>query len=76
MARFIGLYVEVEKDGKVVLRKVEEFSDPGFTNSSGANNNPAALPSDLNRTVKGHNAIGVLVSNPTCFICGGQMICI
>lgn len=27
------------------------------------------------RVIKGHNAIGVLVSNPTCFIVDGQMFC-
>jgi len=27
------------------------------------------------KAIKGHNAIGVLVSNPTCFICSGQMYC-
>lgn len=27
------------------------------------------------RPIKGHNSIGVLVSNPTCFIVGGRMYC-
>ena len=27
------------------------------------------------KVIKGHNSIGVLVSNPTCFICGGQIVC-
>lgn len=27
------------------------------------------------RVIKGHNSIGVLVSNPTCLISGGQMVC-
>lgn len=27
------------------------------------------------RSIKGHNAIGVLVSNPTCFVANGQMYC-
>jgi hypothetical protein len=27
------------------------------------------------KPLKGHNSIGVLVSNPTCFIVGGKMYC-
>lgn len=27
------------------------------------------------RMIKGHNSIGVLVSNPTCFLINGQIYC-
>jgi hypothetical protein len=27
------------------------------------------------KPIKGHNSIGVLVSNPTCLIVGGRMYC-
>ena len=36
---------------------------------------PLAQALKSGKAIKGHNSIGVLVSNPTCFIVGGQMYC-
>jgi hypothetical protein len=57
----INMKLRVYEDGKI-----EILDPPGV-----------ALTDALKtgRTIKGHNSIGVLVSNPTCFIVNGQMHC-
>lgn len=72
--RTICLRLSVGFDGKVQMKKVWEENETGKVIKENAELRP--LPSDLNTLVKGHNSIGVLVSNPTCFISGGQQICI
>ncbi len=74
--RRISLQISVEQNGKITLEKVRELDPANETKVLQENNAPKALPADLGVQARGHNAIGVLVSNPTCFIVGGGMICI
>ncbi len=72
--RTICLRLSVALDGKVQMKKVWEENEAGAVIKENAE--PRPIPSDLNTLLKGHNSIGVLVSNPTCFMSGGQQICI
>lgn len=57
----ISVKLKVYEDGKI------EILDPPGVDLANALKN--------GRTIKGHNSIGVLVSNPTCLIVNGQMHC-
>lgn len=72
--RTICVRLSVGIDGRVQMKKVWEENEAGKVIKENAE--PRPIPSDLNTLVKGHNTIGVLVSNPTCFIVGGTQICI
>ncbi len=66
--------VKVFGDGTVKQLKAWEEDEAGkVIKESGS---PVPLSGGLDTRLRGHNSIGVLVSNPTCFIVGGTQICI
>ena len=61
--REIDLKLRVYEDGRVEILNAPNTGD----------NYAEALKGG--KLIKGHNSIGVLVSNPTCFIVNGKQYC-
>jgi len=72
--RTIVLELDVYDNGKVEIKNENQggISKPLSQLLTGS---PSPIPVDLNVRVRGHNAIGVLVSNPTCFVINGKLYC-
>jgi len=61
--REITVKLRVERNGKLEIIGGDAFEVHELTDFTHAN------------PLSGHNSIGVLVSNPTCFVIGGKMYC-
>ena len=72
MPRTIVLELEVSENGKIEIKNTSSPMRKELSPLIGA----TAL-SSLNTLgeIRGHNSIGVLVSNPTCFVINGVRYC-